>query len=458
MNLSIEIIREGIVEKMILLKPGEYVLGRKDSCDIVLDDNSISKNHARLSVLEDSVNIRDLGSTNGLYLDNERIEEKSFDSDFELKVGRYLLKGKTGVMDEAGTAPGLKKGLSIKWAAPNNIKLILFPSLILIALLSFFLINLSIESQVKKTQKNEYIKKGIMLARYLSEINIYFLEHGQHDQIRTTPITLEEGVTFSYVVDSTRKVVAPVSDIGKFVDKPELIKAMNTGEFVIADDRGKRKIIYYPVNGVKSTLGAVILGYSMPEFYIEKGNIILVLLFLIVFCGVLGMFLMKSFLSPIKRLEEEIIIAIKDGKNLEFQPPYKEIGDLAGAFDRLIKRASAPAGPATDVPPVEKTDLSILEGLTSPWIIVDTDQFVINRFDPSIDIYIKGTEIKKDQHIVEAFSAYPEVINAISELIDNPEKEASIGVKTDVPIVIKKVPNENEKKERILFVFENPSD
>jgi pSer/pThr/pTyr-binding forkhead associated (FHA) protein len=55
------------------LKEGENVLGRISSCDIHVDDPSVSRNHASFKVAGDTVTVRDLGSKNHTYVDGKRI-------------------------------------------------------------------------------------------------------------------------------------------------------------------------------------------------------------------------------------------------------------------------------------------------------------------------------------------------------------------------------------------------
>ncbi len=49
-------------------------MGRGSRCHIVVDDLLASREHARLTVTEDSVVVEDLGSTNGVYVNEKRIE------------------------------------------------------------------------------------------------------------------------------------------------------------------------------------------------------------------------------------------------------------------------------------------------------------------------------------------------------------------------------------------------
>lgn len=53
---------------------GEAVIGRDDTCDLVLNHESVSRNHARLVVRPDGVLVEDLDSTNGIRYLGKRIE------------------------------------------------------------------------------------------------------------------------------------------------------------------------------------------------------------------------------------------------------------------------------------------------------------------------------------------------------------------------------------------------
>ncbi len=52
-----------------------YTIGRSPSCQIVLDDRTVSRRHARLSVGEDLV-IEDLESANGVFVDGSRVDRR----------------------------------------------------------------------------------------------------------------------------------------------------------------------------------------------------------------------------------------------------------------------------------------------------------------------------------------------------------------------------------------------
>src|SRR5687767_4017913 len=52
----------------VVLQPGEVVLGRAPGCDVVVDDPSVSRRHARIVVHADRLEVEDLGSAGGLLL------------------------------------------------------------------------------------------------------------------------------------------------------------------------------------------------------------------------------------------------------------------------------------------------------------------------------------------------------------------------------------------------------
>lgn len=54
------------------LEKGTYIIGRDKNCDLFIDDNTISRKHARLEVFDDdSATITDLGSRNGVVVNTE---------------------------------------------------------------------------------------------------------------------------------------------------------------------------------------------------------------------------------------------------------------------------------------------------------------------------------------------------------------------------------------------------
>ena len=64
-------------------------VGRSDA-DIVIDDPECSRQHAVLEILGASVVIRDMSSTNGTFVDGERIEQAELENHREFRIGEHV--------------------------------------------------------------------------------------------------------------------------------------------------------------------------------------------------------------------------------------------------------------------------------------------------------------------------------------------------------------------------------
>ncbi len=62
--------------KTFELKDGATTLGRTIGCDIIIDDISLSRKHAAITVTGDKLIIKDLGSSNGTSVDKKRINSE----------------------------------------------------------------------------------------------------------------------------------------------------------------------------------------------------------------------------------------------------------------------------------------------------------------------------------------------------------------------------------------------
>jgi hypothetical protein len=82
------------------LHPGLNTIGRNPTNNFKVSDPSVSSFHAELLVEGDSVRVRDLGSTNGTFIDGKRVEESSLAPDNTLKLGNVEFK-----LDEVLVSP-----------------------------------------------------------------------------------------------------------------------------------------------------------------------------------------------------------------------------------------------------------------------------------------------------------------------------------------------------------------
>ena len=58
-----------------ILQNGKYTIGRLSSHQVILDDVTVSRNHASIEIINEEVKIYDNNSTNGVYINNDLIEK-----------------------------------------------------------------------------------------------------------------------------------------------------------------------------------------------------------------------------------------------------------------------------------------------------------------------------------------------------------------------------------------------
>lgn len=75
----------------IELKEGSYIIGRDPEADIFLNDITVSRKHARIDITPFKVQIKDLDSLNGTYVNGVRIEDAEINSFDEIQIGKFKL-------------------------------------------------------------------------------------------------------------------------------------------------------------------------------------------------------------------------------------------------------------------------------------------------------------------------------------------------------------------------------
>jgi pSer/pThr/pTyr-binding forkhead associated (FHA) protein len=67
-------------------------VGRAPRADFIVDAALVSRLHCRLEVADEAIDVVDLSSTNGTFVNGERIARATIRSGDELRVGRVGLK------------------------------------------------------------------------------------------------------------------------------------------------------------------------------------------------------------------------------------------------------------------------------------------------------------------------------------------------------------------------------
>lgn len=67
------------------------IFGRRADCQVILDADNISRTHATVTRRDDAYHISDLGSSNGTYLNEERIVSAQLKDGDQIRIGNYTL-------------------------------------------------------------------------------------------------------------------------------------------------------------------------------------------------------------------------------------------------------------------------------------------------------------------------------------------------------------------------------
>ena len=74
-----------------MLTNGIHKIGRLAHKEIILDDITVSRNHAFISVDDETIIISDENSTNGIFVNGELTDESVLLSGYRIQIGKFNL-------------------------------------------------------------------------------------------------------------------------------------------------------------------------------------------------------------------------------------------------------------------------------------------------------------------------------------------------------------------------------
>src|SRR5438094_9918969 len=75
-----------------LTDSGELVIGRASDLDLVLVEDMVSRKHAKLTLQDGGISIADLGSTNGTFVNGEKVKKAQLKLGDRVLIGTSILK------------------------------------------------------------------------------------------------------------------------------------------------------------------------------------------------------------------------------------------------------------------------------------------------------------------------------------------------------------------------------
>lgn len=107
MNVNLIVFKPDGTRKDIPLRDGTYVVGRQSTATLRIPLPSVSRQHCELVVEGPRVSVRDLGSSNGTYRNQERVTQAVLEAGDQLMIGACVMTLQIGGKPANVRPPGM---------------------------------------------------------------------------------------------------------------------------------------------------------------------------------------------------------------------------------------------------------------------------------------------------------------------------------------------------------------
>ena len=87
MNVTLVMFKADGTRRDFPITRGRVVIGRKNNCDLRIPLSSVSRQHCDISINGDEITLRDMGSSNGTYVNDNRVKETLLNAGDEITIG-----------------------------------------------------------------------------------------------------------------------------------------------------------------------------------------------------------------------------------------------------------------------------------------------------------------------------------------------------------------------------------
>lgn len=99
------------------------VIGRDSSAGLILPDSNVSRKHARLEISSEGIFIEDLGSANGTFVNQQRIQRAALKNGDLLSFGPFQLKLETDAVFASSSQPAVEAAVPKKETSTESVAL-----------------------------------------------------------------------------------------------------------------------------------------------------------------------------------------------------------------------------------------------------------------------------------------------------------------------------------------------
>lgn len=347
--------------QVVELKEGATLIGRAANCDIQVDTRGISKEHAKLIVGGSAVQVVDMGSTNGTFVNGVKIKNQSLKSGDKLGLFDVMIHvqevaapapyvpsapayshgpgsggqvipfpggndpyrgemSQTGTGDRASYHPPKTLGDSIQAYMDNvllpgvyklgeiaEFRLVVAGFLIVFAMLVTGLSVIPMVQIMKQNSEIESQRRAMTIAVALAERYRRALQEGTTSTFSTRFADSEEGVVAALIISAADgHIVAPASKTGAYADLPFIYKARKADrkftEQIDPETIGAAapiSVYSAETEGYAPSAQAVVI-YNMATLAVDNGRVaslFIKVMFIALLLGALVYYLLQKFIE-----------------------------------------------------------------------------------------------------------------------------------------------------------------
>lgn len=120
MSIALVLVRQDLTQVEVPIKHSPEILGRHTDCKIRLPDASVSRQHAEIAFDGDRVSIRDLGSSNGTFVNGKKVPQADLRAGDVVTLGKFVFVLKVnGKPESIDSEEALEDG-AVAAAAPSK--------------------------------------------------------------------------------------------------------------------------------------------------------------------------------------------------------------------------------------------------------------------------------------------------------------------------------------------------
>lgn len=296
--------------KEFQLSEGESILGSDSDCDISINVDGISKKHVSFSVHEHTVYIKDMGSSNGTFVNGKNTDQATLKAGdkiaiphlifslIEIREKKIIVRKKVqkGIQgghdsdseDEDLFSEVMPQSLAAKilWFYRNRFMKIIHGfneehewRIMVGASIALFItitIALTIIPVLKSSRDLLFIetqKRGVQFANEIKRLNTSALASGRINEIRTG--FLEDtgsGVESYELLDLEQRVISPTSKRNQFTTDPYSVAAID----YFKNEENRNSTYAIRVGASKIVIGKSIISYNTQKGYEEVIGVIVI--------------------------------------------------------------------------------------------------------------------------------------------------------------------------------------